>query len=312
MNIVNTNVPALVAQNVLRKTSQDMDKAMESLSTGKRINSGADDPGGLMVATRLKSSSITNRQAAQNANEATSMLQYFSENGRTIIDILMEMKQIAIRAATDSYNPADRVGLDEAFNMLGKEWARIAAGGQWNGGAAGMNTYTNSFAVRLDGGTTPITMTFKSWDPTNNTANQNVTEATVAISDDNNLRTDRAWGFDQVLNDLQSPPIANQKSNSHIQSITAANNAVAKLDATIASATMELAQFGTYIKRLEFAANNATSGAIETDRAYSKIVDADYAQATTELTRTQIITQAATAMLAQANQLSQIILKLLQ
>jgi len=309
---VNTNVAALAVQNILRKNSHDMDNVMEKLSTGKRINSGADDPGGLMVATGLKSYALMNRTGDENASAAISMLQLFSGNGRIVIDMLTEMKQIAVRAASDTFNAVDRVALDKRFNLLGKEWARLALDGQWNGGVAGMNTYTNSFVVRLDGGTIPMTMTLKSWDPTNNTANQNVTGATIAISDDNNARIDRAWGFDQVLNNLQTPPIANSKSNSHIQSITAATNAVAKLGATLDNATAELALYGTYINRLEFAANNAISAATETDRAYSKIVDADYAKATAELSRTQIISQAATAMLAQANQLSQTILKLLR
>jgi len=312
MSIVNTNVAALAVQNILRKNSHDMDNVMEKLSTGKRINSGADDPGGLMVATGLKSYALMNRTGDENASAAISMLQLFSGNGRIVIDMLTEMKQIAVRAASDTFNAVDRVALDKRFNLLGKEWARLALDGQWNGGVAGMNTYTNSFVVRLDGGTIPMTMTLKSWDPTNNTANQNVTGATIAISDDNNARIDRAWGFDQVLNNLQTPPIANSKSNSHIQSITAATNAVAKLGATLDNATAELALYGTYINRLEFAANNAISAATETDRAYSKIVDADYAKATAELSRTQIISQAATAMLAQANQLSQTILKLLR
>ena len=309
---MNTNVAALAVQNILRKNSHDMDNVMEKLSTGKRINSGADDPGGLMVATGLKSYALMNRTGDKNAGAAISMLQLFSGNGQIVIDMLTEMKQIAVRAASDTFNAVDRVGLDKRFNLLGKEWARLALDGQWNGGVAGMNTYTNSFVVRLDGGTIPMTMTLKSWDPTNNTANQNVTGATIAISDDNNARIDRAWGFDQVLNNLQTPPIANSKSNSHIQSITAATNAVAKLGATLDNATAELALYGTYINRLEFAANNAISAATETDRAYSKIVDADYAKATAELSRTQIISQAATAMLAQANQLSQTILKLLR
>lgn len=312
MSTVNTNMPALVAQNLLRKSSHDIDKAMEQLSTGKRINSGAEDPGGLMVATRLKSSSITNLQAESNANQAISMLRLFSNNGKVIIDMLIEMKQIATISASGDNTVADRLGLDSRFNILGQEWGRLAADGQWNGGVAGMNTFTNSFAVRLDGGTTPMTMTFKSWDPTNGTANQNVTGATAIRADDANARTDWAWSFAQTLNDLGTPPATNSRSHSHVQSLTASANALAKLDATLSSATAELAQYGTYITRLEFAANNARSGATETDRAYSKIMDADYAKTTAELSRSQILSQAATAILAQANQLPQMVLKLLQ
>jgi flagellin len=312
MSIVNTNVPALAIQNVLRKNSQDMDNIMEKLSTGKRINSGADDPGGLMVATRLKSHSLMNRIGEENANTAISMLQLFSSNGQVVIDILAEMKQIAVRAASDTYNLNDRMALDSRFNILGQEWARLASDGQWNGGVARMNTFTNSFTVRLDSAPTVMTMTFKSWDPTNRIANQNVAGATAIMANDDNARADWAWGFDRVFNNLRTPPVANSKSHSHVQSITAATNAVTKLGSTMDNASAELALYGAYINRLDFAANYAITAATETDRAYSKIVDVDYAKTTTELSRSQIISQAATAILAQANQLPQTVLKLLQ
>jgi flagellin len=155
-------------------------------------------------------------------------------------------------------------------------------------------------------------MTFKSWDPTNRTANQNITGATAIHADDNNTRTDWAWSFEYALNDLSTPPRAMQKSHSHIQSAAAALNAVNKLDFTIAGALREIGQYSGYIRRLEFASDYAREAATVTDRAHSKIMDADYAKETTELTRTQIVTQAATAMLAQANQAPSMLLQLLK
>ena len=190
-----TNVPALVAQNAIRRSSTAMDKAMQRLSTGQRINSGADDPGGLMVATRLKTHSLMNRIGEKNANTAISMLQLFSSNGKVVIDILAEMKQIAVRAASDTYNLNDRMALDSRFNILGQEWARLASDVQWNGGVARMDTFTNSFTVRLDSGPTAMTMTFKSWDPTNRIANQNVAGATAIRANDDNARADWAWAW---------------------------------------------------------------------------------------------------------------------
>ncbi|MDB0051869.1 flagellin, partial [Gammaproteobacteria bacterium] len=132
------------------------------------------------------------------------------------------------------------------------------------------------------------------------------------LNDDNNLRTDRAWGFNRVLPDLRVPPVANWRSHSHVQSITAATNAVAKLDATIASAAREHALYGSYITRLELAANNAIDAATESEQGRSKIVSTNYAKMASALSREQIITQAATAILAQANQEPQMVLKLLQ
>lgn len=313
MSSVNTNVSSLIAQNVLRKSSNDMDKAMVKLSSGRRIHSSSEDPAGLMVAAALKSSALVDRQSAKNANQAISMLQLFKNSSSVIIDVLIEMKEIAIQAATDTLSQHQRImDLDARFNSLGNEWARLSATTQWTNLITSMDNHTASFAVSLDGSANPMTMTLKSWNPENAVSGNNATGATVGLSDDNNLRIDRAWSFDRVLQDLRTPPRANKKSNSHIQSITAATNAVAKLDVTIANAAREHAQYGSYITRLELAANNAIDAATETEQGHSKIVDANYAKTTSELSRTQILTQAATAILAQANQLPQMVLKLLQ
>lgn len=288
-----------------------MDKVMERLSTGKRVNSGADDPAGLMMAARLKSNALTNTQSARNANDAISLLQLYEGAGQVVIDILQKMREFAIQAGGDPYTLSDRISLDHSFNTLGQEWARLATETSWNNGVATMDTFNNSFGIRLDQSSTLMTMTLKSWDPTNRIAGQNITGATAIRADDENNRTDWAWGFNRVLNDLSTPPRANSKSHSHIQSRAAAANAVAKLDATIAGAVTELAQYGSYMKRLQFASYYSRDMATETNKAMSKIVDANYAKETIELARTQIISQAATAILAQANNTPQMILKLL-
>ena len=311
MSSINTNITSLIAQNALRSNSQKLDKVMERLATGKRINSGADDPAGLAMAARMRSSSVSSRQGESNANDAISMLQLYSNAGQSIVNLIINMKQLAVRGATDTMGLYDRMALDSSFNSLGQTWIRIAADTQWNSVSV-MDTFNNAFIVRLDDSATPTTMTFKSWDPTNMTTNQNVTGATAIMADDENARADWAWGFGRVLPSLTTPPQNLGKSHSHIQSKTASINAVAKLDATMAGVTAELALYGAYINRLEYAASNSRSAATQTDQAYSKIVDADYAKETTELTRLQILTQAATAILAQANKAPQMLLKLLQ
>lgn len=313
MSSVNTNVSSLIAQNVLRKSSNEMDKIMGNLSTGRRINSSSDDPSGLMVAASLQSSALVDRQSAKNANQAISMLQFLQNGSSVIIDVLIDMKEIAIGAASGTYTQGQRIfDLDRRFNTLGNEWARLSNSTLWTNTTTSLDVYDASFAVRLDSGANPMTMTLKSWNPGNATSGNNATGATVGLSDDNNLRTDRAWGFNRVLPDLRVPPAANWRSHSHVQSIAAATNAVAKLDATIANAAREHALYGSYITRLELAANNAIDAATESEQGRSKIVSTNYAKMTSELSREQIITQAAIAILAQANQEPQTVLKLLQ
>jgi len=307
-----TNVPALVAQNVLRRSSMDMDKAMQRLSTGTRINSGADDSAGFAVSTRIKSSSLSILQGERNANSAISMVQLYSQAGQKVVEILIEMKELAVRAASDPLNQNDRIALDHMFNSLGNTWARIAAETNWNSGVTRMNTFNNSFAVRLDDSANLATMTFKSWDPTNQAANQNVTGATAVRADDNNARTDWAWGFERTLNNLETPPKAFGKSHSHIQTKAASVNAAAKLDVTIRGAVAELGLYGAYVNRLEIASLNAREGAAILSQSYDKIANTDYAKETIELTRNQIITKAATAILAQANQQASAVIALLK
>ena len=312
MSSVTTNISALIAQNALRRSSTAMDNAMQRLSTGKRINSGADDTAGLSMSTRIKSHSLSLQQGARNANDAISMVQLYSTAGQKVVDILIEMKELAVRSASSPLNQNDRLGLDHIFNSLGNTWARIATDTNWNRGVTRMNTFNNSFNVRMDDTANFTTMTFKSWDPTNQVANQNIVGATAIIADDNNSRADWAWGFVRTLNSLETPPNPQGKSHSHIQSQAASVNAAAKLDVTIRGATAELARYGAYINRLEIGSLNAREGATILNQSYDKIANTDYAKETIELTRNQIITQAATAILAQANQQGSSVIALLK
>ena len=308
MSSIKTNYPAVIAQNSLRRASLDMDTSLERLSSGKRINSGSDDPAGLSVGRRLESSAVFNRKAEEIANTAISMVQGYRSSAGVVVEILSEMRGLAIQAGTDAYNPTQRIEIDNHFNALGQEWARIAAYTQWNGGVTKMDTFSGPFI--LGGTPNQMSMTFKSWDPTNATANQNAAGASAAAADDANAGLTRAWNFSRTLNDVLT--FTNARSQSHVQSQTAARNAVAKLDVAISNATGELAKYTAYISRLEHAANNSRDVATEIERGQSRIMDADYARETIELTRAQIVSQAATAMLAQANQTPQMLLELLR
>ena len=313
MSSIKTNIPAVIAQNALRRASLDMDKSMERLSSGKRINAGSDDPAGLSMAARIKSGALTERQAASNANDVIAMVQGYSEAGRVIVNILSEMKNLAQRASNQIYDVKQRFEMDNQFNALGGTWFGIAANASWNNGVTRMNSFTNSFVTRLGGSSdNSITLTLKNWNPADSTATQNVSGATAAAADDANLSTARGWNFTRNLGSLDTPARGNSRSLSHIQSQAAASNAFTKLEQTMAGAVAEIAQYEAYIKRLEYASNNASEVAVEKEKGHSRIEDTNYAYETTELTRTQIITQAATAILAQANQSQQMFLELLR
>ena len=204
--------------------------------------------------------------------------------------------------------------MDNQFNVLGKAWFSMAANASWNNGVTRMNNFTNSFITRLGGGgdSNSITLTLKNWNPADSNANQNISGATAVVTDDANASTTRGWGFARTLRNLDTPARGNSRSLSHIQSQAAASNAFTKLEQTMAGAVAEIAQYEAYIKRLEHASNNASELAVEKEKGYSRIEDTNYAYETTKLTRSQIISQAATAVLAQANQSRQLLLELLR
>ena len=238
MSSIKTNIPAVIAQNALRRASVDMDKSMERISSGKRINAGSDDPAGLSMAARIKSGALTERQAASNANDVIAMVQGYSEAGRVIVDILSEMKLLAHKASNQIYDVNQRFEMDNQFNVLGGAWFNIAARASWNNGVTRMNAFTNSFVTRLGGGddNNSITLTFKNWNPADSTANQNISGATAVVTDDANASTTRGWNFARTLNNLDTPARGNSRSLSHIHSQAAATNAFTKLAHAIAGA----------------------------------------------------------------------------
>ena len=314
MTAINTNIPSAIAHNAMRLNTRSMDQAMERLSTGKRINSGADDPAGVSIAARLEAASRADRQGVRNANDAIAMLQTYAAAGENILSMVIRMKELATQSATDTLAVDDRIALDSEYNQLGLEWTRIAANTRWNG-AAGMSAFNNGFSIRLDGGAdagATVTLQLREWSPDHATANQNVTGATAAAADDDNASAVQAFNFTRGANNLATPAVANGKSHDHIQSRAAATAAVVKLDTAITGMSRELAQNGAYINRLQRASDNLTTVATELEASRSRVEDADYAAESTELARTQIIAQAATAMLAQANAAPQTVLALLQ
>ena len=127
MNTVNSNISALTSINSLRVNSRNMSQAMERLSTGKRINSGADDPAGMVISTRLQAVARADRVAVSNANDAISVLQTWSAAGQNMLDAVMRMKELAVLGATDTLQGFNRLALDAEYFQLGAEWTRIAA-----------------------------------------------------------------------------------------------------------------------------------------------------------------------------------------
>lgn len=281
MSVINTNVRSLIAQNALTVNNRTLDKAMQQLSTGKRINSAADDAAGLAIADKMTSQIRGLNQAVRNANDGISMLQTAEGATQEITNMLQRMRELAVQAANDTNSTADRSALQLEADELTNEIERIFTNTQWNGmnilDASGSNAVGSAGDVILQVGI------------------NNSTDDTIGID----------FG-DFTYSDLAISGAIDLSSNSDAQ------DALDTLDDAITTVDNFRAQLGAKMNRLSYAADNLTNISTNTAASRSRILDADYASVTTELARSQIIQQAATAMLAQANQMPQTVLSLLK
>jgi flagellin len=224
--------------------------------------------------------------AKRNANDAMSMVQTVEGASKEIGNILVRMRELAVQSASGTYSDTDRDALDLEFQELTLEITRIQSKTEWNGIALLNDADPVSIQLGASSGQT-MTLTFADW--------------TV---DDGNV-----YGTAAVPADAPATTAIDLLS---LQDATTSSAAIASLDKAIDGVTSEQAVYGAYLSRLQYASDNISNVATNLDQSRSRIQDADYAVETTELARTQIIAQASTAMLAQANQVKQTVLALLQ
>jgi flagellin len=290
MTVINTNVAASITANALTKNERAMSQAMERLSTGQRINSASDDAAGLAISSRMTSQINGLNMAVRNANDAISLVQTADGALVEVSSMLQRMRELAVQAASGTYSSTDKTALDTEYDQLRLQIQDINDDTQWNGTAL------------LSGGTT---FTFHVG------ANASQTVA-VAIGD---FDTDEANASSGVFEALADATSDNNNSNDDLATSnidSAANTAIGYLDEAISRVNEERAKLGAAISRLEYASDNLANISQNTSASRSRVLDADYATETTELARTQIIQQAATAMLSQANQYPQTVLALLK
>ena len=393
MATINTNVAATRAANALDVNERDMNKAMERLSTGKRINTAQDDAAGLAIASKMTSQINSLDQAVRNAGDAISMVQSADGAMIEVTNMVQRMRELAIQAISDTNTDSDRAALNLEFQALAAEISRIGGNTQWNGGnlldgtngTNGMSTFhigananqvitatfptigsvegdysaiaTGSVAASGDSssGAAQVTMlelsttfgTVREGDTITYTIDGKAASATLSSIQGSDL----AWTVDAV--DSQTKATGNTSgevtlafesatklkltgtnkgasasfvvdnvqvtrgigadvAKTDISTFATATSALGVLDGAVASVNMKRAELGAVANRLEYASDNMSNVSMNARASRSRVEDADYATETTELARTQIIQQAGTAMLAQANQSQQSVLKLLQ
>jgi flagellin len=324
MSVINTNISATIATNALARNERQMSTAMERLSTGLRINSAKDDAAGLAISSRMKAIVSGLTMASKNANDAISMLEVAEGATLEISNMLIRMRELAVQSGSGTYSDTDRQALDLEFGALMNEIDRIAKNTTWNtmsilngaddaNGVAVYDKDSTATTVQIQLGpnsSQTMELTFKSWVPSATDDADTTTAAglgyTTATGQDNAVDGANSSAFGAAVLSVNGGTAIN------ISSVDNASFAIGQLDTAITGLATERAKYGAYMSRLEHSSDNLLNVAQNTDQSRSRIEDADYAVETSELARTQIIAQAGTAMLAQANQAKQTVLQLLQ
>jgi len=326
MTVINTNTSSMIARDAINRNDRDMSAAMERLSTGSRINSAKDDAAGLAIADRMSAQVSGLNMAVRNANDAISMLQTIEGATKEITNMLGRMRELAVQSASGTYTDTDRTALDLEFGALMDEISRIAKNTEWNGqavlkgniGTAADSNYTSddnaethSIQLGASSGQT-MALSINTWVPT--VASDDSASDTIGTPDPLvSNADDSAFGSAVLYGDAAlDAATAVAADRLVISSAEGAAIAITNLDLAINGAAAERAKYGAYMTRLQHASDNLANVSMNTSASLSQIADADYAVETTELARTQIISQASTAMLAQANQVKQTVLALLQ
>ena len=285
--IINHNLSAMFADRSLKVNQISLTKEMEKLSSGLRINRAGDDASGLAVSEKLRSQIRGLNQASTNASNGISFIQVAEGYLQETQDIIQRIRELAVQAANGIYSSEDRLYIQVEISALVAEVDRIASHAQFNG----MNVLTGRFA-RMGG---MNTVTASMWFHIGANMDQR-TQVYIGTMTAKGLGI-RSVGDDSIIS-LETPDEANKT--------------IGVMDAAIKIINKQRADLGAYQNRLEHAVRGIDIGAENLQASESRIRDTNMANQMVSYTRDQIMAQAATAMLAQANQSSAMVLQLLR
>ncbi|SMC57993.1 flagellin [Novosphingobium sp. B1] len=275
MAVINTNISALKATNSSNMANKMLGTAMERLSTGKRINGAKDDAAGLAIATSMTAQIKGMNQGVRNANDGISLAQTAEGALNEVTNMLQRVRELATQSASGTYqDTTDRAYMQTEVDELTQQLDQIITNTKFNG-------------VELFSGATPT-----------------VTVQTGANGSDT---------VDLTMADLTTLAASGGAAGSYdVSSATAANTLLGTLDTELDSISSARATLGAGMNRLESVVNNLNDNITNLSDARSRIQDTDYSTETTQMAKAQILSQASTAMIAQANQSQQNVLSLLR
>ena len=274
MSVINTNLSALRASNASTSANKALGTAMERLSTGKRINSAKDDAAGLAIATSMTSQVRGMSQAIRNANDGIALAQTADGGLNEVTNMLQRVRELAVQSKSGTYSADDRTNLQGEVTQLQAQIDDVLT-----------NTKFNGVTLFSKVAATDVTITV---------------QAGAQAADTIDLTIDGIDGTKLTAAALDVTSIANAGTT-----ITNVDDALKSVNATRAS-------LGAGQSRLESAVNNLTSNVTNLSDARSRIEDTDYSAETTAMAKAQILSQASTAMISQANQSQQNVLSLLR
>jgi flagellin len=259
---INTNYAAAFASNAAKGASGGLNSAMEKLSTGSRINYAKDDAAGQAISTRLSAEIQGLSMASRNAADAQSMLDTAEGAMQETHNLLLRMRELAVQSANGTLTDADRDHTDAEFQQLSAEITRISDNTKWAGKGLLDGTATNLVFQIGEGANQTITVAI---------ADMAASAAGMGVADDS------------------------------LQTVAAAQAAITALDTAIASVSSERGKLGAVSNRLTSTMTNLDQVSVNLSASQGRIQDADFAAETGNLAKNQILQQAATAMIAQAN-----------
>ena len=321
MTVINTNVKALFTQASLKLTERNSMTAMQQLATGKRINSAKDDAAGLAIAARMTQQIQGLNQGIRNAGDAIAMIQTTEGATQNVTTMLLRISELAMQSSNDTYSDVQRGFLNNEFSQLKEEINRMALTHEWNGfkilagKADGITDVDKDGTIEL---TDPDDATIKGPEAAGQNKLGLILKFQVGDSSEQAIEVElpnftqdgtvtRAIfysDFDPAHPDSASVPTT-------IENVEGAQKVIALCKMALDKVSESRSMMGAVMNRLEHVVDNLTNVSMNSSASRSQIEDADYALASTELAKSQIMQQAATAVLAQANTSQQTVLKLL-
>ena len=273
MPAINTNVSALFAQQSLKVNERNQSNAMRQLSTGSRINTASDDAAGMAIGQNMTTQVRGLNQAVRNLNDGVNMLQTAEGALSESSNMLQRMRELAVQASNGTYSVTQRTYLDTEFQALSAQITKVSTQTKWNDTQLLGVTGSNFVFQAGKDNTQTITAT---------------------------------------INDMGATGLLLTVSTISVATVAGSAVAITALDLAIGTVNAQRANIGAVINQMTYAVDNLSNVSANASASRSSIMDTDYATASTQLSKTQIIQQAATAMLAQANQQPQSVLALLK